>query len=163
MAFVRGYDWEGDEKPAAMVFLTSKLRIRLTDPEKNPVANGRCRVTGEPETIYACDEHGIAEIPLRDRTLKSILIEWESGEAGSQEDSERFPWSNAFEVDIRSAQDADCERRLAHLGFFGDSLSVRVTAYQNHLDLPATGKIADIRDQLVAWHDGGDHPGSAPA
>lgn len=159
MAFIRAYDWEGEEKPAATVFLTPKLRIRLTDPFKVPVANGKCRLADDPGTVYTCDENGIAEIPLQDRNQKTVELEWESADMGGRDEPERFPWNNFFEVDIRSAEDADCTKRLMHLGFLGDTLADQVSQYQGEFGLADSGKLADIRDQLVAWHDGGGPPG----
>jgi hypothetical protein len=163
MGFIRGYDWEGEEKPEAMVFLAAKLRIRLTDPQKNPVARGKCRVAEDPTTMYDCDADGVAEIPLQDRTQKTLELEWEGPEAGSGNATERFPWSNSFEVDIQSAQDGDCGKRLTHLGFYGDTLTGQVLDYQDHFGLQASGKIGDIRTGLVAWHDGGGPPGGGVA
>lgn len=163
MGFIRAYDWEGEEKPAATVFLTPRLRIRLTDPHKHPVANGKCRLADDPGTEYACDEHGIAEIPLPDRSAETVELEWESADMEGRDASERFPWNNRFEVDIRSAEDADCAKRLTHLGFLGDSLADQVTRYQEEYGLAGSGRLSDIRDQLVAWHDGGGPPGAIAA
>jgi hypothetical protein len=151
--FVQGHDWPGDEKPAAMVFLATKYRIRLTDPERNPIQGGRCRVASEPDTVYPCDENGIAEIPIKNRSIKTLELEWEG-----DGDVEPFPWSNTFDAEIPTAQTGDCEKRLTHLGFEGESLSEKVFGYQGFFGLPATGKLDDIQKDMVFWHDGGTYP-----
>jgi len=161
MEFRPEYDWEGEDKPAAMVFLTNKLRIRLTDPRKRPIPNGKCRVATDQATIYACDADGIVEIPLRDRGQTSLDLEWGSDDTATPDGGNPFPWSNTFSFPIRSAEDDVCAKRLYHLGFLGDALPDQVRAYQNYFGLPATGLLGDIRDKLVDWHDGGEMPGLA--
>lgn len=161
MGYVRGYEGEGGAKSGAMVFLAANLRIRLTDPQRNPVPGGRCRMPGNPGAVYTCDGAGIVEIPLEDRSRKIIDLEWE-GPAGSGE----FAWSNSFEVDILSSRDEDCGLRLTHLGFPGEDLPGQVSGYQGHFGREPTGRLSDIRDELVRWHDGGGPPrpgGPGPA
>lgn len=159
MGYIRGHDVEEDKR-AAIVLITPKLRIRLTDPGKVPVPHGKCRVADEPGKVYECDGDGIVELPPRSGNKGPIELEWESREMAELADAERFPWSCAFDADLRTAEDAYCEKRLIHLGFDGESLSERVIGYQNHLGLPATGELGDIRTQLVAWHDGGTAQGA---
>lgn len=154
-------EWQGegkDDKDSAVVYLTTSLRVRFTDPERKPMKGGRCRMAAEPEVVYECDGNGIAEIPLQDRSRKIFDLEWGSG-AGT----DPFPWINAFEADIRTGQDVDCGKRLTHLGFLGENLSGQVKEYQRFLGLPETGNLSEIHDGLVYWHDGGDPPGLAGA
>jgi hypothetical protein len=158
MGYIRGFDWEGEDKAAAMVYLTPKLRIRLTDPDRRPLSGGKCRVAGNPDEVFDCDANGIAEIPLYDRSRKTIGLEWEEADSASLPPAERFPWCGIFDVEIRSAQDEDCAKRLAHLGFDGATLAEQVREYQKHFGLQVSGKIADIRDALMHWHDGGERP-----
>ena len=156
MDFTRGYDWDGDEKPAAMVFLKSTLRIRLTDPGKNPLPHAKCRVVSDPETIYECDDDGVVEMPVRDGTQSSLDLEWGPGETTGEAGD--FCWQGTFRLDVASADDEACRARLAHLGFDGSTLQTQVSAYQSHFGTEATGDISDIREQLIDWHDGGDRP-----
>lgn len=158
MGYIQGHDVE-ENKQAAIVLITPKLRIRLTDPAKIPVPHGKCRLADEPGKVYECDGDGIVEIPPRAGSKGPIELEWESREMADLGEAERFPWSCAFDVDLRSAEDAYCEKRLNHLGFDGETLPERVVEYQNHFGLPATGELGDIRTQLVAWHDGGSAQG----
>jgi hypothetical protein len=158
MGFVREYDWEGEEKPAAMAFLASTLRIRLTDPDRRPLPGGRCRVADDPETVFVCDGDGIVEIPLRDRSRKTFGLEWEAAGGDGT-----FPWNTILDVEVRSLQDEDCGKRLSHLGFGGKDLTEQVREYQSHFGLRESGLLADIREQMAAWHDGGAMPGMAGA
>lgn len=157
MGFRRGIGSGDDAKSGAMVFLDANLRIRLTDQERKPVPGGRCRILGKPSEVYTCDGDGIAEIPLEDRSRKIIDLEWEA--AGG---SESFPWSNSFEVDMRSDGDADCGIRLTHLGFPGEELTGQVSDYQAYFGRRPTGRSDDIRQELVRWHDGGVSPETGP-
>lgn len=158
MHFTRGYEWEGEEQAEAMVYLTRKVRIRLTDPEKKPLANGRCRITDEPETVYQCDENGVAEIPVSDSSQSYIDLEWEPVNAADNGGAEPFCWNGMFQLNAGYADDQSCEIRLANLGFGGDTLADQVKAYQTYFNRTATGDPGDIRDELMNWHEGGDRP-----
>lgn len=151
MAFQHAPDGPGPDKDAAIVFLTSKLRVRLTDPDKNPVAGGRCRVAGAPDVVYDLDGDGIADIPLKDRSQKTLELEWGPPDGGD----EPFPWSNVFDADIRTAGDDDCSKRLTHLGFLGETLPEQVDAYLDFLGLDPTGDIGPYRSDIVLLHDDG--------
>ncbi|MEO7424477.1 MAG: hypothetical protein ABI036_04770 [Fibrobacteria bacterium] len=151
MIFNHAPDVPGKKKDAAMVFLASKLRVRLMDPDLNPVAGGRCRVVGKPDVIYDLDGDGIADIPLKDRSQKSLELEWEPPGGGD----EPFPWNNIFDADIRTAEDDYCSKRLTHLGFLGETLPEQVDAYLDFIGLDPTGDIAAYRDEIVLLHDDG--------
>ncbi len=160
MAFARGYGWEDGEAvegaTGAMAYLACNYRIRLTDARKDPLPFAKCRIEGAPDKVFTCDEHGIAEIPIEDRSLASLNLEWEAADANP---AGNYPWKNRFDVAVRSAEDEDCRRRLTHLGYAGDTLSDQVMAYQTHFGLDPTGKIDDIRGDLMDWHEGGTYPG----
>jgi hypothetical protein len=162
MAFARGFGWddevveEGADATGAKAYLACNYRIRLTDTRKNPLPFAKCRIEGAPDKLFACDEHGIAEIPIEDRSLESLTLEWEAAEA---DPAGKFPWKNRFDVGIRSAEDEACRKRLTHLGYAGDTLADQVLAYQTHFGMEATGAIGDIRDELMDWHEGGTYPG----
>jgi hypothetical protein len=151
MAFEHAADGEGPSKNAAMVFLASTLRIRLTDFGLNPVAGGRCRVSGQSDTVYDLDGDGIVDIPIQDRAQRWIDLEW--GPPGAVE--KPFPWRNTFDLGIRTAEDGDCATRLTHLGFLGESLSHQVNAYQGFLGLEVTGNLIPHRSAIVLLHDDG--------
>ncbi len=153
------FDWDGEEKPGANICLTTKLRIRLTDPDKNPIPYARCRIADEPESIYDCDEFGIVEIPVKDRGKTSIDIEWERSESANDNTELRFFWKNTLRLNVDSQNDPPCETRLTHLGFYGNTLAEQVNEYQKYFNRDPTGNINDIRDELVEWHDGGNYPG----
>jgi hypothetical protein len=180
--YIRRYDWEENDIDAT-VYLSPYLRVRVTDPDKNPLPHAKCRLAGDEETVYDCDENGVAKIPLKDGNQDTLDIEWEPGDAASAPvgggadnaaaDAEgsgagdasgetakrRFYWSSTFRTDIDSMDDEKCSQRLTHLGFCGESLEEQVKAYQNHYDQEPTGNLGDIRDELVKWHDGGTYPG----
>jgi hypothetical protein len=160
MRFNRECDWDGDEKSAAMVYLSRKVRIRLTDLDRNPVPHARCRTKDDPDTIYEGDDDGVVEISLRDSGQTSVDLEWELPE--SEGEDERFYWSATFRLDIESKDDPICQARLENLGFPGDTLEDQVAAYQAYFDREPGGELADVRDELVDWHDGGECPDGAP-
>jgi hypothetical protein len=158
MAFTRGFGWdenEDGEATGAKAYLACNYRIRLTDSRKDPLPFAKCRIEGAPDKVFTCDEHGIVEIPIEDRGLESLMLEWESAQA---DPSGTFPWKNRFDVSIRSAEDEACRKRLTHLGYPGDTLPDQVTAYQTHFGMEPTGKIDDIREELMDWHEGGTYP-----
>ncbi|MBW8887402.1 MAG: hypothetical protein JF616_06535 [Fibrobacteres bacterium] len=160
--FARGFGWDG-EVPGAMAYLACSYRIRLTDPFKDPLPYAKCRIADAPDTVYTCDEYGIAEIPIEDHSLATLSLEWESADAESGDPGDRFPWSNTFDVGVRSADDEACVKRLTHLGYTGATLADQVMAYQTHFGLEPTGEINDIRDALMDWHEGGTYPGQPEA
>lgn len=144
--------WIGSERNSAKSLITTHLRIRLTGPDKLPVKAGRCRVATEPDVVYPCDGDGIAHIPWKDRSRSILDLEWEGeGADGS------FPWAGSVDVDIRSTQDADIEKRLNHLGFEGPDLAEKIRAYQEFMGIPTTGTLLpDARSEVAFWHDGGN-------
>jgi len=160
--FTRLFDWligDDDDEEEATVFLSRTLRVRLTDPERNLLPGGRCRIVGE-STVYDLDGEGIAEIPLPGWCPSTIDVEWEPYDAASDPSGARFYWETTLDVSVMSASDEACQQRLDNLGFCGPSLSERVTAYETFLGFGATGLLASIKNDLLAWHDG-QAPGSA--
>jgi peptidoglycan hydrolase-like protein with peptidoglycan-binding domain len=151
-------DWCGETYPCATALVTNKVRIRFTDTRKNPLKKGNCRLADHPEKIFPIDEFGIAEIVLADRNQKKITLEWENAEAGSGDPGNRFNWNSEFEIDVISLQEEHCRKRLTHLGFPGNNLANQVYEYQKYFDMETTGKLSDIQDGLVYWHDGGVPP-----
>ena len=158
MSFRRRYDWTGNEKNTAMVYLERSVRVRLTDRNKVPVANGRCRIVDHPETIYQLDEKGIANIPVTNSWQKELRLEWENKEAEVKLEEDRFCFRGTFYLDeVYDASDSACAVRLEHLGFYGN-LAEQVTAFQSFFAQTPTGHLPDIRNVLVDWHDGGSPP-----
>ena len=161
-SYSQWHDWDEDDKGAA-VYLSQHLRIRLTDPDKNPLPYAQCRVAGDKETIITCDEFGIAKIPISDGNQKSIDLEWEPQYAEQTDPENRFYWLNTFQLAVSTINDEECATRLTHLGFCGDTLTEQVNTYQTFFAKDPTGDLKDIRDEMVEWHDGGNYPGQTGA
>jgi hypothetical protein len=157
--YVRRFDWDEDDTEAT-IYLSTRLRVRLTDLDRNPLPHARCRVIGDEETIYEGDQDGVVKIPLAPN-CESVELEWEPQQAGESEDDDRFMWSHVCWVGIESMDDEMCAERLTHLGFDGASLEEQVEAYQRYFGEEPTGKVSDIRDELVEWHDAGTRPAQA--
>ena len=157
-SYTRIYDWSEDDTKAT-VYLSRRLRVRLTDLDKNPLPYAKCRFVDNKEMIFESDERGIVMIPLNDTNQRTVELEWEPAEAEGTDDENRFFWRNVFQTDIESIDDAQCVKRLANLGFSGGSLPKQVAAYQSYFGQEATGEINDIQSEVVQWHDGGDYPG----
>lgn len=153
------YDWDGDgdvDEDDASVYLSQHLLIRLTDPDKNPLPFALCRVVGDTEpTVYECDEDGVAHIPKPENDIATIDLEWEPEGVGG---SERFFWKGTFNISVSDKNDDACSLRLTNLGFEGATLKEQVRAYQTYFNRPTEGNIAEIRDEMVDWHDGGEYP-----
>ena len=158
MSFRKRYDWTGDEKSGAMIYLERSVRIRLTDRNRIPVKNGKCRLADAPDTIYRLDSEGKVDIPVANNWQKELRLEWENETAESESEKDRFNFQGTFYLDkVYDASDLDCAVRLEHLGFYGD-LSEQVTAFQSFFAQKPTGQLPDIKDILVDWHDGGNPP-----
>jgi hypothetical protein len=73
--------------------------------------------------------------------------------------SNDYLMKNTFSFKSLTDSDIDCGRRLQNLGFFGKDLSEQVSLYQEFFKLgKKTGKLNDIKDQLITFHSGGEHP-----
>ena len=157
--YTRKYDWDEPDDEAT-VFVAQSFLVRPTDPHKNPLPHGKCRLVADKDRVFECDDDGVAKIPLRDSNQESVELEWEPQEAEGNDAGHRFYWHGTFKTGISSADDAPCAQRLAHLGFRGNTLEEQVKAYQLHFNQEPTGRLADIRTELTNWHDGGTYPGS---
>jgi len=150
-------DWDGDgdvDADDAMVYLSRHLFIRLTDLSKNPLPNAKCRIIGDTETIFECDEKGVAHIPVPKGNPPGIDLEWEPKGATNQ-----YQLKSSFHLHVDTKNDDACLTRLNNLGFYGSGQAEQVNAYQLYFDQMPTGILNDIRDEMVAWHDGGYYPG----
>jgi hypothetical protein len=154
MSYTQQFDWS-EEDSDATVYLTRSIRIRLTDTDKKPLPNAKCRCADAPETIYTADRDGIVCIPIPNTT--SVDLEWEAEDAEQAVGGNRFCWRCTFNCTISSVDDPMCSTRLDHLGFEGETLADQVVAFQSFYNRPVTGDINDIRNELVEWHDGGDN------
>ncbi len=184
---VRKFAWEENDKEAT-IFLSPYLRVRVSDPYRNPLPNAQCRIVGNTDEIYDCDENGIAKIPLKNINGQKIDIEWgvppsaltdtgaitednfepesKSVDVTNVEDTDEplnetddyFYWNTTCNFNINSMDNEMCRQRLANLGFSGETLEEQVTAYQIYYFMEQTGNICDIRNELIQWHDGGDYP-----
>jgi hypothetical protein len=157
-SFARRYYWEEPDDEAT-VFVARYLRVRPTDPDKNPLPHGRCRLAGDNSRIFNCDDKGVALIPIPSGNQMTIDLEWEPQEPDQNADGRSFYYRSTFRIDIRSKDDGACGRRLTHLGFLGATLAEQVSAYQTYFGRTPTGDLNDIRQELVEWHDGGNYPG----
>lgn len=157
----QNYDWDGDgdvDADDARVYLSRCLLIRLTDTNKKPLPFAKCRIVEDRETVYCCNDRGVVQVPIKRWNQEFVDIEWEMADAHLVEGAEGYPWRNTFYVNIKSQDEEDCKKRLTHLGFYGDTLAEQVMWYQSHFNRTQTGNLAEIRDELVKWHDGGDYP-----
>jgi hypothetical protein len=154
--YIRRYDWHVDDREAT-VYLSRSFRVRITDTAMNPIPFAKCRIADNPEVVFECDENGIARIPADQVGPTGVVLEW--GPADADDEEKRFCWSRSIQGGIQSTDDDDCRTRLDHLGFHGEELSDQVAAYQTQFQQEVTGNLADIREDLAGWHDGGTYPG----
>jgi hypothetical protein len=145
-------DWAGEEE-APTVCLGRSLRVRLTDPDRNLIPGGLCRIVGESK-LYELDAESIADIPLPAWNLSTLDLEWEPAEAQQNGEGDRFYWQATVDLSVRCMSEDACVQRLENLGFCGNGLSERVSAYETFLGRACSGSLAGIEQELVAWHDG---------
>ncbi|MGE5670147.1 MAG: hypothetical protein ACM31E_01805 [Fibrobacterota bacterium] len=156
MALTRRLFWESAEKDA-MAYLNGDVRIRLTDPDKNPVAKARCRNADAPDDTYTADDNGIVTISIKDNWQEKLLLQWGADGVGGNP----FCWMGVFDLMLPDFTEEQAFKTcLTHLGFPGESLNEQVTAYQTYFNQAITGDISSIKDELTQWHFGGTCPGT---
>jgi hypothetical protein len=70
---------------------------------------------------------------------------------------ERYPFFRHVYLLLGTGDTADW-RRLNNLGYADEALEDKVRAYQEDFCRPITGVLADIAEEMRAWHDGGPTP-----
>jgi len=153
------HSFNNRDDDGTMVYLSRHLRIRLTDMDKNPLPSARCRIIGNPETVFECDAEGIADIPVPAGENACIDLEWESADAASRVSGPRYYWQNRFRLSVTNLNDDACSDRLTHLGFDGSSLDEQFKAYRRYFSQSATRPTTDVTTEMAGWHDGGSYPG----
>ena len=127
-----------------------ELRLRLTDPDHNPLPGGSCRILPDGP-IHIADPEGFVELEVPLGT-EQFDLEWEPT-------PERTFVQRVFlSPRLETESNEDCGRRLRHLGFVGADLVGLTESYQGFFGRERTGLIDDIREELVLWHDGGPRP-----
>ena len=163
LPYIPLYDWDGDgdiDEDDAMVYLSRHLRVRVTDPQKDPLPEAKCRIVGNAENVYICDDKGVALIPIPEGAGTTVDLEWEPKGAEKMDPSNRFYWSNRYRIDVASRGDDDCSKRLTHLGFIGETLSQQIEAYRTYFRQATQDLLQnDVLKQMADWHDGGMYPG----
>jgi len=142
--------------PAKVEELRRPLSIRVVDSQHQLVSGSPCKVQASGETFdRTTDGHGIVRVEVQ-QTAKECQVEWEIPAPKSS----GFLMVARGDVHLCPSQDEEgSHQRLQNLGYApGDALANGVYAYQWDNDAIITGQLADIRDQLHKWHDGGSGP-----
>lgn len=147
----RFYDRLAMKSPCEASLPLTTFAVRLTDHEKTPIPNAPFRARrGASVREGRADHEGWIFLQAVRRPDK-LLVEWTLPELEQEDD---FPFSREYFVDVAG----DDDRRLFNLGYIRPKREDNVTAYQRDFGHPETGKIADIQDELRAFHDGGNRP-----
>jgi hypothetical protein len=126
--------------------------------ERVPGALWRASRDGALLAEGTADDSGLATLPSM-QLPDTIDLEWTVPDQGA-EPGAIFPFSREYfvRVPIRDRRNAG-RRMLSNLGFNrvgGDRADV--IEFQRALGIPVTGKLKDILDPLVQWHETGDRP-----
>ncbi len=127
--------------------------VRLTGPDLQPIPHAPCRLRARRHVVLHADEGGWVNFELESGDASTIL-EWDTPAF-----PDRFGYCRALDAAEPGGTDDEAGmRRLRHLSSVGDTLEELVSDYQSSFQQKVTGRIADIRDQLTKWHDGGPKP-----
>lgn len=126
-----------------------EFRIRLTNVDKQPMASGKCRLSTS-SAVRVADADGWVDVDVPAGTT-AVTVEWEpeEGLVFTQE---------VLILEEPDPSDASCVARLRNLGFTGVDAADATRCYQRYFGRDVTGLLDDIREELIAWHDGGQRP-----
>lgn len=135
--------------------------IRLLDLDGLPIADAPYRVKTGDEIVDEgeADGDGKARICLYEDHLK-IVLEWTLPDLGFPE-GKPAPYRHTYILDPTSSEDEEEEvlQMLHNLAYDeSEDNEKRVRDFQLEMGLPISGSIADIREHVSSWHDGGEKP-----
>ena len=150
----RFYDRLAMKSPCEASVILATFNVRLADMEKEPIPGAPFRIVrGTSVRSGHADPEGNITVQAVVRPEK-LRIEWTLPQ---MEGEDAFPFAREFFVDVGSDPSSD-DRRLFNLGYTDSQSVENVRAYQRDFGHPETGAIADIVEELRAFHDGGKRP-----
>ncbi|MBK7399282.1 MAG: OmpA family protein [Myxococcales bacterium] len=135
------------------------ISVRLLDRARAPMPNCRCRVSwgaASPSRLeLSADADAIATLVV-ERSAMMLTIEW--GESSGAELGD-YMFVTQATIPIDDSETA-CAVRLGNMGFRlpDEPERIGVQRYQVRRGLHPTGSIADIRVELIDWHDTAKQP-----
>lgn len=133
----------------------------LCDDEARPMPGARCRVLYQGRVVNDDVPHADADGWLTATfhySPRAVTIEW--APVGTPMES-RYPYRRRFYVELDEARDDESMRRRLHnLGFSSQATMVEnVSDFQRAFGYAEmTGRLDDIRADLIAFHDDGGVP-----
>ncbi len=134
------------------------VRVQIIDGDGTPAPGVACSVTdGGTAEGGATDGDGFIGV-RPDADAESIEIEW------TPEGEPPVPLRRRIFLNLASGDESG-RRRLSNLGYVAATLEEAVEQFQFAFNRNPTGRLADVQDDIVAWHDDGILPerGTAPA
>ncbi|MGZ5968863.1 MAG: OmpA family protein [Polyangiales bacterium] len=134
------------------------ISVRLACDQRRHIANAVYRTSQNWKSVRHADANGWVSLEVDPKA--TLTIEWDKPDF-----PDRFAFRQTLTLPAAAAEDdAAAKRRLEHLGYAGDTLDELVADYQYKFGREVTGRVEDIHEELVTWHDGGPRPvESSPA
>ncbi|MEZ4299446.1 MAG: hypothetical protein R3B70_31130 [Polyangiaceae bacterium] len=134
-----------------------ELSIMLCTPEGERMGGARCRVVANGMLVNLdepnADGEGWITVEV-EHDVQTVWVEWAPADTPLRPD---LPYRKRYFVDLAEHDEEESTRRRLHnLGFsFLPSLRENIQDFQYTYDYEElTGEIEDIRDDLLAFHDG---------
>jgi OmpA family len=155
----RFYDRLAMRSPCEASITLVAFEVRLTDPDKDPLPRAPFRITqGASVRLGEADDDGLVRVQAIRRPDK-LRVEWSTEALGVDGG---YAFAREYFVDVGEG-DASDDRRLFNLGYVAGARGENVKAYQRDFGHKPTGLLADIREEMRAFHDGGARPGTTGA
>jgi hypothetical protein len=128
------------------------LKIRLFDPFGKPIPNVPYRLSINQETLEGkADENGWLETQvLVEEIIHESFVEWgDTGKPGA------YKYALWVYLDFEDMNEEEAvQRRLHNLGYpFDRPLAENILNFQREYHLAETGKLEDVKDIILKWHD----------
>jgi outer membrane protein OmpA-like peptidoglycan-associated protein len=161
-------DQAGGAPEMSDIYLPGRYERRFLDPElaRNVVSVRLCTPTGEPipnapytvtsgDTIHedVADDNGFLRVHVAP-DLASFVVSWSDPEA---EKPELAKFTREVVLEIDDGDESD-RRRLANLGYSGDTLAEQLAEYRAEFRRPESVTDEELLAEARQWHDGGERP-----
>jgi peptidoglycan hydrolase-like protein with peptidoglycan-binding domain len=139
------------------------FRIRLFDPFARPIPYAPFRIVAESALISDwADGQGWAS-GKADEVPDEAVVEWgypaqrSDGTVGHDK-APKYVYRAKVYITINDKDEQKAaEQRLNNLGYFrGKTFEDKIRAFQSAYDMPETGRLEDIKEQLRNYHDTAD-------
>jgi hypothetical protein len=136
----------------------TSFQLRLIDETRKPIAQAPCRLSDGNNNSRdgVADDDGLINV-VSANPPESCTVEWTL--ANPQQPAGTFLFKREIFLQLGDDDDEAGRRRLSNLGYFdGSTLKENVEAFQADFGRSVTGVLADVKDDVIAWHDRGVVP-----